>query len=83
MKAYTFQLLKGTFSKEEAIDLLTRMVDAKIKHHENKINDSDNEEDVKMREKRIKQLQKDLYEARLNIGSRNGRAELNSEISIQ
>lgn len=82
MKSYKFQILRGTFSKEEALGLLTKMVDVKIKHHENKIQHSDNEEDIKMRESRIKQLQKDLYEARKAIDHRRDNIELNAEISL-
>lgn len=82
MKKYNFQLLKGSFTKDEAVSLLTRMADVKIKFHEDKIHTTSNEEDVKMRENRIKQLQKDLYEARLYIEKQNGRIELNSEINL-
>ncbi len=41
-----------------------------IKFQENKINDTSNEEDIKMRENKIKQLQKDLFETRKNIEHR-------------
>jgi DUF4097 and DUF4098 domain-containing protein YvlB len=82
MKGYKFQLLKGSFTKEEAINLLTRLAEVKIRYHEGKISHSDNEEDIKMRENRIKRLQKDLYEARMYIEQKAGRVELNSEIAI-
>lgn len=83
MKKYSFQLLHGSFGKDEALDILTRMVDVKIKYHENKILRSDNAEDIKMREKRIKQLQKDLFEARKTIENKKDRIELTSEINLQ
>lgn len=82
MKTYKFQLLKGSFTKEEAVNILTKMVDVKIKYHEDKIHHTSNEEDIKMRETRIKQLQKDLYEARIHIEKQNARIELNSEIIL-
>ena len=58
------QLIQGQFSSQEAIDIITKMVHVKIKFHEDKIHSHANEEDIKMREKRIKQLQKELYEVR-------------------
>lgn len=83
MKTYNFPLIKGSFSKEEALTILTNMVEAKIKYHEGKILMTSNEEDIKMRENRIKQLQKDLYEVRNYLDHRTGRVELNSEIVLQ
>lgn len=82
MKKHSFQLLKGSFTKEEALSILTKMADIKIKYHEDKIHNSSNEEDIKMRENRIKQLQRDLYEARQYIEKQNGRVELNTEITL-
>ncbi len=61
------QLLKGTYSKAEALGLLTKLIDVKIKFHEEKIKNTDSIEDIKMRETRIKELQKNLYEARIFI----------------
>ena len=61
------QLLKGTYTKQEALGLLAKLIDVKIKFQEEKIKNTDNEEDVKMRETRIKELQKNLYEARVYI----------------
>ena len=52
------QLIQGQFSAGDAIDILTKMVEVKIKFHEAKILSQLNEEDIKMRENRIKQLQK-------------------------
>ena len=57
-------LINGRFDTEDALEILTQMVHVKIKYHEKKINASTNEEDVKMREGKIKQLQKDLFEIR-------------------
>lgn len=82
MEGFKFQLLKGSFTKEDALTLITRMTDVKIRYHEDKIEHSDNEEDIKMRENRIKQLQKDLYEARKKIEHQEGRIELQSEIAL-
>lgn len=82
MKNYTVHLLKGTFDKEDAINLITKMIDAKIKYHEEKIFKTDNEEDIKMREKRIRQLQKELYEVRVFIEKQGKKIELNADIVL-
>ncbi len=60
----TIQLIHGQFDSKDALDLLTKMIDAKIKFHESRITNLCEEEDVKMRENKIKILQNDLYEAR-------------------
>ena len=72
----TIQLIHGQFNTKDALDLVTKMIDAKIKFHESRINSFCEEEDVKMRENKIKTLQKDLYEARKLI-------ESNLEINIE
>ena len=52
--------IHGQFSQKEAIDLLTQIIHVKIKFHEGKIASHSNEEEVKMRENRIKKLQREL-----------------------
>jgi hypothetical protein len=74
-------LLTGTFSKEDALELLTQLVAVKIRFHEAKIKSSANEEDIKMREKRISLLQRDLYEYRIALKG-SERVNLQAEISI-
>lgn len=76
------QLIQGHFETKEAIDLITKMIHIKIKFQEDKINNNSNEEDVKMRENRIKQLQKDLFNARESIEKQKGKIAIQSEIHI-
>lgn len=76
-------LIQGTFSATDAIDLITQMIHIKIKFQENKINASSSEEDMKMREKRIKQLQKDLFEARNAIELQGSAISMNAIIEIK
>lgn len=76
------QLIKGSFTPDEALALLTQLVHVKIKFHESKIESSHNEEDIKMREGRIKQLQHDFYEAKKLILSKGGSCELEAEIKL-
>jgi hypothetical protein len=77
------QLIKGHFTSKDALDIITRMVHEKIKYHESKISSHSNEEDSKHGEKRIKQLQKDLYEIRKYIESKGGLIDINSFIEIE
>jgi len=76
------QLINGNFNKQEALELITQMVHVKIKFQENKIQQARNEEDVKMREGRIKQLQKELYELKMDIDKKSNFIEIHSEIVI-
>ena len=76
------QLIEGHFSGKDAIEIITQMIHVKIKFHENKIDNSNNEEDVKMREKKIHQLQRNLFEVRKTIESKAEGINLNSEILI-
>ncbi len=74
-------ILQGNFSAGDAEELITKMIDIKIKYHENKVGLSeDHTEDIKMREKRIIQLQKDLYEARQYIRHQKGSINLQAVI---
>ncbi|WP_445453836.1 hypothetical protein [Flavobacterium sp. 25HG05S-40] len=65
------QLIDGAFSPTESIEILTQLYHVKIKFHEEKVKTSANEEDIKMREGKIKALQKNLEEARAYINSEN------------
>jgi hypothetical protein len=59
------------------------MIHVKIKYHENKISKSSNEEDMKYRETKIKNLQKELYKLRNDLDSKNGNVTMNASIKIQ
>jgi hypothetical protein len=56
-------LIQGRFRKQDAIDILTRMVHVKISFHESRIQQSSDEDDIKFRESKIKQLQRELYDS--------------------
>ena len=77
------QLIQGQFNANDAIDIITKMIDVKIKYHENKINCSSNEEDVKMREAKIKWLQKQLFECRNNMADNIVKVKLNAIIQMK
>lgn len=76
------QLIQGSFEKEEALDLITELVQVKIRYHENKIGSSENEEDIERREGRIRQLQMDLSKLRSAFNQQNNRIDIQSNIEI-
>jgi hypothetical protein len=76
-------LIDGHFNSKETLELLTQIIHVKIKFHENKIAHLDSEEDIKMREKRVKQLQKDLYEVRKLMEEGKKNYSLYAELQIK
>jgi hypothetical protein len=76
------QLIKGQFQQHDAIEVLTKMVNIKIKYHENKINDSSTEEDIKSREMKIKGLQNDLVKIRSEILQKTGTINVDAILHI-
>jgi hypothetical protein len=76
------ELLKGSFSRIEALELLTRMIEVKIQFHESKIERSHQEEDIKMRENRIKELQRDFFEVKRQILENPETCTLNAVVKI-
>lgn len=61
------QLIDGTFSATEINELLTQLYHVKIKFHEQKVNTNGTEEDIKMRERKIKILQDELEKAKRHL----------------
>jgi hypothetical protein len=76
------QLIKGTFQKNEAWDLIQKMIGLKIQYHEEKITSTMNEEDIKMRESRIKQLQKELTTFKKHLDSIEGPISISSNVEV-
>jgi hypothetical protein len=75
-------LIKGHFNPKEALEIITQMVHVKIKFQESKINSSSNEEDIKMRENRIKSLQRELFDARKYIETQKGMIDISADIEL-
>lgn len=75
-------LIKGHFTSEDAISIVSKMIDFKIKFQEGKIKKSHNEVEIKMRENLINLLQKELYESRQLIEKSGGTISLQSEIEL-
>lgn len=78
----TIHLIKGQFSGKDALDIITKMINVKIKFQEEKIESSHNEEDIKMRESRIKSLQKELFETRKFIETKGNKISLECDIKL-
>jgi hypothetical protein len=76
------QLIEGAFEAKDALDILTKMIHVKIKFQEDKINESSNEEDINMRETRIKRLQKSLFDIRQHIEKQDGQIKIESTINL-
>ena len=77
------QLIEGRFNKKEALELITQMIHIKIKFHENKINNNSNEEDVKYRETKIKNLQKELFELKYYLDNNGNSVQLEAHVVAQ
>ncbi|PBQ30593.1 hypothetical protein CNR22_01995 [Sphingobacteriaceae bacterium] len=75
-------LIQGQFTAKDAIAIVTKMIDVKIRFHEEKIESADHAEDIKMRETRIKSLQKELYSFRKTIEALGDNVSVQSEINI-
>ena len=76
------QLLEGEFNNNDALDLITQMIQIKIKYHESKISNSLIEEDIKQRENKIKRLQENLFEIRNQISNSDKKITISSLINI-
>jgi hypothetical protein len=77
------QLIEGRFNKKEALELITQMIHIKIKFHENKINNNSNEEDVKYRETKIKNLQMELFELKYFLDNNGNSVQLEAHVVAQ
>jgi len=76
------QLIHGQFSTKDAMEIVSQMVQIKIKFHEDKIHQSSLEEEIKMRETRIKQLQNDLFNIRKYAEQNGATINIESEIKL-
>lgn len=61
------QLQEEVSNTNVSIGLITQIVNLKIKYHENQIAKTSNEEDIKFRESKIKQLQNDFLQLRNQV----------------
>lgn len=76
------QLIDGTYSHQEAVDLITQLIQVKIRFHEGKIQHTEDIEGIKMRENKIKQLQDELHQLKKTLDIEKSMVTLFSEIDI-
>lgn len=77
------QLIQGEFSSNDSLELISQMIQVKIKYHENKITNLVNEEDIKYRESKIKHLQNELFELRNQLNSSSRSLKVDAIIAIK
>lgn len=77
------QLIEGSFDKQDALNLLSKIIKVKIDFHESKIGADSNPEDVRMREQKIKQLQNSLMDLRNQINDNSKAIAVNASIEIE
>ncbi len=76
------QLIDGTYSHQDAIDLLTQLIQVKIRFHEGKIEQTEDIEGIKMRENKIKHLQDELHQLKKTFDQDKSTVTLFSEIDV-
>jgi hypothetical protein len=76
-------LIDGQFACADAINLVTQMYEVKIKYHTDKIAGSHNEEDIKMREQKIKLLQHELTKSREYILKQANSVVIHNTLTLQ
>lgn len=74
--------MQGEYSPADTLDLITQMIHVKIKYHEKKMIQQNNERNIKMQENIIRQLQKDLFEARKKMEKENSNINIESQINF-
>jgi Spy/CpxP family protein refolding chaperone len=77
------QLIEGSFDKQDALNLLSKIIKVKIDFHESKIDADSNAEDVRMREQKIKKLQNNLMDLRNQINDCSNGIVINASIEIE
>lgn len=77
----SLSLIQGKFSASEAVDIISSMVQVKIKFHEDKITNTSNEEDIKQQEARIKELQNDLAALKKSIVAKGGKIDVKAVVT--
>jgi Spy/CpxP family protein refolding chaperone len=78
----SLQLIQGKFDTNDALDIISQMIEVKIKYHENKITAESQMEDIKYRENKIKQLQKQLFDTRNFLLHQQGTVAIDATISL-
>jgi hypothetical protein len=76
------QLIQGDFKTADSLDIITQMIQVKIRYHENAIAKNSSEEDIKYRESKIKYLQNELSDLKKELSKKKDNVNINATISI-
>ncbi|HLO82109.1 MAG TPA: hypothetical protein VK166_14170 [Chitinophagaceae bacterium] len=76
------QLIQGEFRTADSLDIITQMIQVKIRYHENAIAKNSSEEDIKYRESKIKFLQNELADLKKELSQKKEKVNINATISI-
>lgn len=77
------QLVEGDFNKADTLELLSQMIQVKIRYHEKSIQKNSSEEDIKYRESKIKFLQDELLQLREEINRFSNHVHLHATITME
>jgi hypothetical protein len=81
--AMQIQLIEGDFNKADSLELVSQMIQVKIKYHEKAIQKNSSEEDIKYRESKIKLLQDELLLVREELSKSAGNLHIQANITIE
>ena len=76
------KLIDGAFASADAASILRGMIEVKVKFHEEKISRLSNMEEIKMRENRIKELQRILSNIQEWLKTHGDQANLELTLSV-
>ncbi len=76
-------LIQGEFSPQDALDLISRMIQIKIEYHETRIHKELTEEDIKFRETKIRNLQNELHLLRNHLNTDHKMLSVHAQITIE
>jgi hypothetical protein len=78
----TIHLVDGRYTAAQTADLVTQLVQVKISFLEKLIQKSSEEEEIKMRETRIKALQVELRELKQAISTMSDSLDIDASIEV-
>ena len=81
--AMQIQLIEGDFNKADTLELVSQMIQVKIRYHEKSIQKNSSEEDIKYRESKIKFLQDELLHVREEINRSGNHVHMHATITME
>ena len=82
-KTMQIQLIEGDFNKADTLELVSQMIQLKIRYHEKSIQKNSSEEDIKYRESKIKFLQDELLQLREEISRSSNHFHVHATITME